>query len=222
MNKYFARFSCMAMMVGTFMLCSTGFADVGPTCGGGGYYHCIEPFQCDITEYCTISEYTDGDHFATGMGMNTSFTTGVMNYYIVDRGQSVREYCKNYCRISEAACETDECREQYQPVNIDCSQIEDIDDRKECEYRCNDEILSSKCGMNCILNGVADDDAYRGCVFAANQEYEDCLRAHSDDDDCATLPLRQTNHWSLLSILLTFLMVVTSGLIIFVNHKREN
>ncbi len=228
MKKIHIRTLGFTLLLVLFGACNICYADLGPTCGSGGSsaYPCSESAGIECYGYfCRVGKDDFGKYNVLGgVGWDrrdTFFITNILNFMIYDRGQTVADYCKQYCRNMEAACDTDECHARFQPVNVECSLIEDEDQRRECEYRCNDTILSSSCGLDCILNGVSDDDAYNGCEWASGVMIDECYAAENNDEDCATLPLKQTNHWSLLSILLTLLVVVTSGLIVVVNRKNE-
>lgn len=230
MHKYLIVLLNIAAFVAVFSIGSASYADLGPQCTATNCDHIyptgLPPESC--REYCNSSTVCTfaGNDMPMGGFWGESFLNDpelkIYNYKVLNmvgdekfpNGVNALEYCTVYCNEKLDECTTDECRVAFQPAVIDCSKVRK-EDRAECESSCTGNILTSACGRDCLTKGVSETGVVkRGCEYLC-MPMNDCY----DEDNCATLPLNKTNHWSLLAVLMTLLALGTAGLIAFFNRK---
>ena len=214
--------------------CSTCFADVatcGPTFQCKSIYPTgFDPAECeaycqysDVCQYGSFNNQLFGGFWAESFLDDPEFL--VYNYKVIDGvgdqrypvGATVLQYCTDYCNEEMKNCQDDACRAKFAPQDIDCSSISNEQDRMACENGCHNNILTSACGRSCLVQGIDDDDVVnRGCQYLC-QSFYDC----NSEESCTSLPLKQKKDWSILTLLIAVLTIVTTGLIFRMGRKSD-
>ena len=220
-----------------FFFSASAFADVAPTCGGGGegrfYYPCHDnPYHltkngcidvCQNSDYCKPYQ-VEGKTVFGGFARISD-----VEWYNV-------EDCEKACNYEKEKCDENDqnCLRPFMPDIINCESLTDEFDQKWCNEHCVDSILTSECGRSCIKNGMEDGflalssgDLIFGkiegldCYYEAGYGNQYCYNLCTDDYYCSSIPLEYDTKWSVFGALMTLLSVLCGIILFVVNKKRK-
>ncbi len=195
------------------LACTNAFADTGFACGprydeNSEYREHLNQYSCyrnsmfnsqsSCREFCSFSSYCDAN-LLRGFWHESS-----------EWHQDIIDICKSSClgKKNQCAPYDTECLQKYVPQEIDCSQITDFEEWEYCNNNCNDNILTSECGKECLHAACSDTNSDAYCNNLCTDNY------------CASIPLHYETRWSVFGILMT-LLAVMSGVILIVMHRKR-
>lgn len=254
--KTFKIFASIAAAFCVLWISNDAFADLGPTCAcdtPGEGVNCFEYNQeldmgstachnyANRSEFCHYAVRNDNNDLVFH-GIWSEFNDKLMT--IGENQYSPSEACTLLCDTScpmvkplEGSADYEknlklynECLDYYKPQVVDCQCISNETDRILCENVCHNNVLTSKCGSEC-LHGINYDDKtnyHASNLPDSNHVRRFCSKESYCDSYTSSISVKRPTKWSLLAILTALLAVVTTLMITFfnksdkINNKKEN